>query len=62
MASERQAGTYTPTDQAIESAFHDAWEEFGDDHSPEFLLAVAAERMGVSQARDECSRCGRYMS
>ena len=29
----------------IEKAFQDAWEEFGDDKSTEFLISITADRM-----------------
>lgn len=34
------------TDQEIEQAFQDAWDEFGDDASTEFLLGITADRCG----------------
>lgn len=34
-----------PTDQEIANAFHAAAEEFGDDKSTEFLIAITADRM-----------------
>lgn len=35
----------------IEQCFQDAWEEFGDDASTEFLIAITSDRMGVSYDR-----------
>lgn len=35
------------TAQEIEDAFQDAWEEFGDDKSTEFLIGITADRLGI---------------
>lgn len=40
-----------PTSAQIEAAFQDAWEEFGDDKSTEFLISIVSDRMGVSYDR-----------
>lgn len=39
------------TDKEIEQAFQDAWEEFGDDKSTEFLIAITADRCCVNYER-----------
>ncbi len=36
-----------PSAEVIEQAFQDAWEEFGDDKSTEFLLSITADRLGI---------------
>lgn len=47
------------TSADIERAFQDAWEEFGDDKSTEFLISITADRMGVSYDRvvDALAEC-----
>jgi hypothetical protein len=37
--------------EQIEQAFQDAWEEFGDDVSTEFLLSITADRCGCDYDR-----------
>jgi len=39
------------TDQEIDDVFQDAWDEFGDDKSTEFLIAITADRCGVDYER-----------
>ena len=39
------------SDKQIEQAFQDAWKEFGDDKSTEFLINIAADRCKVSYRR-----------
>lgn len=34
------------TDEEIEQTFQDAWDEFGDDASTEFLIGITADRCG----------------
>ncbi len=36
-----------PTPDYITKVFHDAEEEFGDDKSTEFLIAITADRLGI---------------
>jgi hypothetical protein len=38
-------------DEQIERTFQQAWEEFGDDTSTEFLIAITADRCGVDYGR-----------
>ena len=33
----------------VREAFDDAWEEFGDDKSTEFLIAIVADRLGIER-------------
>jgi hypothetical protein len=40
-----------PTDEEIEQCFQDAWDEFGDDKSTEFLISITADRMSVDYSR-----------
>jgi hypothetical protein len=35
------------SDKEIEKAFQDAWKEFGDDCSTEFLLSITADRCKI---------------
>lgn len=41
----------TLTDVDIDAVFKEAWEEFGDDKSTEFLIAITADRLGISSER-----------
>lgn len=36
-----------PSADEICKAFDSAWDEFGDDKSTEFLLAITADRLGI---------------
>lgn len=36
-----------PSAKAIEQGFQDAWNEFGDDKSTEFLIGITADRMNI---------------
>lgn len=36
------------TNQEIKDTFLATWEEFGDDKSTDFLIAITAERCGVN--------------
>lgn len=38
-------------DLKIDDAFSEAWDEFGDDKSTEFLITITADRCGVSYGR-----------
>ena len=40
-----------PTDQELEAEFQSAWDEFGDEKSTEFLVAITADRMLVDSER-----------
>lgn len=31
----------------VREAFDEAWEEFGDDKSTEFLISIVADRLGI---------------
>lgn len=41
----------------IERAFQDAWAEFGDDKSTEFLIGITADRMGTDYENVAYSLC-----
>ena len=43
--------TQTELDLKIDDTFHQAWDEFGDDKSTEFLITITADRCGVSYGR-----------
>lgn len=38
-------------DIKIDDTFEEAWEEFGDDETTEFLITITADRCGVSYGR-----------
>lgn len=44
---------HTPsmTNKEIKQTFQDTWEKFGDNKSTEFLIAITADKCGVSYER-----------
>jgi hypothetical protein len=45
------SGRQRKSDAQIEQAFQDAWAEFGDDKSTEFLIQITADLSGVDYDR-----------